>query len=53
MYLDSFKEDLGSGLYCDSLLAGNKNCHLRKEINNHKNTAISLLGGREALHVVH
>jgi hypothetical protein len=53
MYLDSFKEELGSGLYCDSLLLGNQNHHLRKAINNHKNTVISPLGGQEAGHVVH
>jgi hypothetical protein len=48
MYPDSFKEKLGSGLYCDSLLAGNHNRHIRKEINNHKNIVISPLGGWEA-----
>ena len=48
MYLDSFKEELGSGLYYDVLLTGNHNRHLRKAINNHKNTVISPLGGREA-----
>jgi hypothetical protein len=53
MYPDLFKEDLGSGLYCDALLAGGHNCHLRKVINNHKNIVISPLGGREAQHVVH
>jgi hypothetical protein len=53
MYLDSFKEELGSGLYCDALLAGNQNCHLRKAINNHKNIVISPLSGWEARHVVH
>ena len=45
MYLDSFKEDLGNGLYCDALLVGNQNHHLIKAINNHKNTVISPLGG--------
>jgi hypothetical protein len=53
MYPDSFKEELGSGLCCDALLAGGQNRHLRKAINNHKNTVISPLGGREARHVVH
>ena len=52
MYQNSFKEELGSGL-CDALLTGNQNCHLRKMINNHKNTVISPLGGWEAEHVVH
>jgi hypothetical protein len=50
---DSFKEELGSGLCCDALIAGNQNRHLRKMINNHKNTVISPLGGWEARHVVH
>jgi hypothetical protein len=53
MYPDSFKEELGSGICCDDLLAGNKNFHLRKAINNQKNTIIFPLGGREAQHVVH
>jgi hypothetical protein len=48
MYPDSFKEELGSGFFYDALLARNQNHHLRKAIDNHKNTAISLLGGWEA-----
>jgi hypothetical protein len=48
MYPDSFKEELGSGLCYDVLLAGNQNHHLRKAINNHKNTVISPIGGQEA-----
>jgi len=36
MYPDSFKEELGNGLYRDALLAGNQDFHLRKAINNHK-----------------
>jgi hypothetical protein len=47
------KKSLASGLCCDALLAGNQNHHLRKAINNHKNTVISPLGGWEAQHVVH
>jgi hypothetical protein len=53
MYPDSFKEDLGSGFCCDALIASNHNHHLIKAIDNYKNTVISLLGGREAQHVVH
>jgi hypothetical protein len=41
MYPNLFKEDLGSGLCCDALLAGNQNRHPRKAINNHKNIVIS------------
>jgi hypothetical protein len=53
MYPDLFKEELGSDLGCDVLLAGNQNLHIRKVINNNKNTVISPLGGQEARHVVH
>jgi hypothetical protein len=53
MYPDSFKVELGSGLYCVSLPTGNQNHHLREAINNHKNTFISPFGGWEAQHVVH
>jgi hypothetical protein len=48
MYPESFKEEIGSGLCFDSLLAGGQKHHLRKMINNHKNTVISPLGGQEA-----
>jgi hypothetical protein len=48
MYPDLFKEELGSGLCRDALLESNQNRHLRKAINNHKNTIISPLGGWEA-----
>ena len=53
MYPDSFKEDFGNGLYSDALLASNLNHHLRKAINNHKNTVISPPSGREAQNIVH
>jgi hypothetical protein len=46
MYPYSFTEELGSGLCCDALPIQNR--HLRKAINNHKNTFISPLGGWEA-----
>jgi hypothetical protein len=44
MYPHSFKEKLGNGLHCDTLLAGCQNGYLRKSINNHKNAVIALLG---------
>jgi hypothetical protein len=44
VYPHPFEEDLGSGLHCDILLAGCEDGHLRKPINHHKNTVISLLG---------
>jgi hypothetical protein len=53
MYPHSFKEDIESGLHCDALIACIHNHHLRKAINNHKNTVISLLGGQKARHVFH
>jgi hypothetical protein len=52
MCLDLFKEDLGSGLCYDTLLAGGHNRHLRKAIHNHKNTFISPIGGWESQNVV-
>jgi hypothetical protein len=36
MYLHSFKEELGSGLDYDALLAGDHNDHLGKSFNHHK-----------------
>jgi hypothetical protein len=44
MYPHSFEEELGSGLHCDVLLAGDHNHHLGKSINNHENIIIFLLG---------
>jgi hypothetical protein len=41
----SFKEELGSICHCDILLTGCEDGHLRKPINDHKHTVISLLGG--------
>ena len=48
IYPDSFKEELGSGLYCDSLLADGQDHHLGKAINNHKDMIIFPLGGWKA-----
>jgi hypothetical protein len=53
MYPHIFEEDIGSGLYCDSLLVDDQNSHLGKSSNNHENTVISLLGLRKAQHVIH
>jgi hypothetical protein len=53
MHPDSFKEQFGSGLCYDALLASNQNHHLREAIKNQKNKVISLLGGWEDQHVVH
>jgi hypothetical protein len=47
------KKRLEVAFFCDVLLAGDHNRHLGKAINNHKNSFISPLGGRDALHVVH
>jgi hypothetical protein len=47
MYPESFKEELGSGLCCDALLASNQNHHLRKAINNNKTQSFPhLVDGR-------
>jgi hypothetical protein len=43
MYPNSFKEELGSGLCCDALLADGQNRHLRKVINTTKTQSFSLL----------
>jgi hypothetical protein len=51
--IDSFKEDLGSGLCYDALLVGDQDRHLGKKINNHKDIVISPLSGWKARHVVH
>jgi hypothetical protein len=49
----SFKEDLGCICHCDILLTGCDDDHLRQPINDHKHTVISLLGGRQARHLIH
>ena len=48
IYPDSFKEELGSDLYCDALLTGDQDHHIGKATKNHKDTVISPLGGWEA-----
>jgi hypothetical protein len=49
----SFKEELGSICHCDILLPGCDDVHIRKLINDHKYTIISLFGGWKAKHVIH
>jgi hypothetical protein len=49
----SFEEELGSISRCDILFTGYKDGHLRKPINDHKHTVISLVVGRQARHVIH
>jgi hypothetical protein len=49
----SFKEYLGSICHCDILLTGCEDGHLRKPINDHKHTVISMLGGWKTRHVIH
>jgi hypothetical protein len=53
MYPESFKEEIGSNLYCDIIFSRGQNHHLRKAINNHKNIVISPLGGWDTKDVVH
>jgi hypothetical protein len=49
----SFKEDIGSIFHCDDLLARCEDGHLRKPMNYHKYTVISLLGGWKTRNVIH
>ena len=44
----SFKEEFNSGLYCDILLAGRHNGHLRESVDDHENTVISIISRRNA-----
>jgi len=53
MYPHSFKEEFDSVLYCDTLFAGHQHSHLRKSVHDHKYTVITMLGRREARHIVH
>ena len=53
MYQYSFKEEFGSVLRGDTLLAGRQYSHLRKSVHDHKYTVITMLGRREARHIVH
>ena len=53
MYPHSLKEELSSGLYCDTLLVGCHDGHIREFVDDHENTIVSMLGRREACHVIH
>ena len=53
MYPHSFKEEFRSGFYCDILLAGHHNGHLRESVDDHKNIVITMLSRRKARHVIH
>ena len=53
VYPHSFKEEFSSGFYCDILLAGHHNGHLRESVDDHKNTVIAMLSRRKAQHVIH
>jgi len=48
-----FKEEFGSVLCYGALLTGNQYNHLRKSIHDHKYAIITMLGRREARHIVH
>jgi hypothetical protein len=50
---NSFEEELGSIGCCDSVLTGCEDGHLRKPINKHKHTIISMPGGQKTRHVIH
>lgn len=53
MYSYSFKEEFGSVLCYDSLLAGYQYGHLRKSIHDQKYTVITMLDRKEARQIVH
>jgi hypothetical protein len=53
MYRHTLKEEFSSGFYCDILLAGHHNGHLRESVDDYKNTIISMLSRRKARHVIH
>lgn len=53
MYSYSFKEELGSVLCCDTLLADHQYIHIKKFDHDHKYIVITMLGRREARHIVH
>jgi hypothetical protein len=40
----TLKEELSSGLDCDSLLPGWKNFHLKESINDHEEKIITMIG---------
>jgi len=47
MYPHSFKEEFGSVLYYDTLLASSHYSHLIKFVHDHKHTVITMLSRRE------
>lgn len=53
MYPYFFKQEFDSVLYYDSLFAGHQYSHLRKYVHDHKYIGITMLGRREARHIVH
>jgi hypothetical protein len=53
VYPHSFKEEFSSGFYCDILLAGHHNGHLRESIDDHEDIVITMLSRRKARHVIH
>ena len=52
MYPHLIKEELSSGLFCDTLLAGYHDGHLRESIDDHKNTIVVALSRRKARHLI-
>ena len=53
MYPHSFKEDFGIVLCCDTLLTSRQHSHIRKYVHDHKYIVITMLGRREARHIVY
>jgi len=53
LYTYSFKEEFGSVLYYDTLLAGCQYSHLRKYVHDHKYIVITMSDRRDARHIIH
>ena len=53
MYPYSFKEEFGSVLCHDAILASRQYSHLKKKIHDQKYTIIPMLGISEARHIMH
>ncbi len=52
VYPHSLKEELNSGLYCDTLLAGCHDGHLRESIDDNENAIVAVLSRRKARNII-
>lgn len=53
MYPYSLKEELSSGLCCDTLPVGYHDGHLRESLEDHESEIIVVLSRRKAQHIIH